>query len=317
MLETSARLLRLLTLLQGRREWSGVELAQKLEVDVRTVRRDADRLRDLGYEVRASSGPGGGYQFGGGREMPPLLLDDDEALAVAVALRTAATSVAGLEDTALRVLVKLEQILPRRLHARLSALWAVTVPLGDKTEALDPRRLTEVAAACRDRERVRFVYADHDGKSSTREVEPYRLAHTGRRWYLVAWDTSRQDWRTFRVDRIGALETGARFEPRPFPEDVATYVSRSISSAAYAIRARLTVAESAERLAARLPPWIGVIEPIDADHCALEVGGPTLAAVATHLVFIDADFEIIEPPELITHIRALAARLERCAAPAR
>ncbi len=312
MLETSARLLRLLTLLQGRREWSGVELAARLEVDVRTVRRDAERLRELGYEVRASSGPGGGYQFGGGREMPPLLLDDDEALAVAVALRTAASSVEGLEDTALRVLVKLEQILPRRLHARLSALWSVTVSLGDKAAALDPRRLTEVAAACRDHERLRFAYADHEGHTSTREVEPYKLAHTGRRWYLVAWDPSREDWRTFRVDRIGALECGARFSPRPFPEDVTTYVSRSLTSAPFAVRARLLVAEPAERLAARVPPWLGLIAPLDAQRCTLEVGGPTLSAVAAHLAFVDADFEVQEPPELRAHLQALGERLVRC-----
>jgi predicted DNA-binding transcriptional regulator YafY len=313
-LDTSTRLLRLLTLLQARREWSGPELAERLEIDVRTVRRDVDRLRDLGYEVRASSGPGGGYQFGAGREMPPLLLDDDEALAVTVALRTAASSIARLEDTALRVVVKLEQILPKRLRARLGALHAMTVSLKGKTDdALDPRRLTEVAAACRDHEQLTFAYADRGGRGSTRHVEPHRLAHTGRRWYLVAWDLDRADWRTFRVDRIGLLSTGARFQPRPFLEDVATYVARAISYAPYDVRVRLRVAGSAEALALRIPPWIGVLEPIDAGHCILAIGGPSLAAVAAHLVFVDADFEVLEPPELVPHIQAVADRLARSA----
>lgn len=311
MLETSARLLRLLTLLQSRREWTGPDLAQQLGVDVRTVRRDADKLRELGYEVRASSGPGGGYQFGGGREMPPLLLDDDEALAVAVALRTAASRISRLEDTALRVLAKLDQLLPKRLHRRLGALWAVTVDLGGGHDTIDPQRLTQLAAACRDLERLRFAYADHDGRTSTREVEPYRLAHTGRRWYLVAWDPSRADWRTFRVDRIGAVTTGDRFAARALPEDVVAYVSRSIAYAPFAVQARVYLAGSAAEVAAGIPPWIGVVEPVDDTRCILAIGGPTLGAVAAHLIMADLDFEVIEPPELVPHLAALAARLER------
>lgn len=313
MLDTSTRLLRLLTLLQVRREWSGPELAERLEIDVRTVRRDIDRLRDLGYEVRASSGPGGGYQFGAGREMPPLLLDDDEALAVAVALRTAASSVARLEEVALRVLVKLEQLLPKRLHARLSALHAVTVSLRGSPNPLDPRRLTEVAAACRDHDQLSFPYADHRGRASTRRVEPHRLAHAQQRWYLVAWDLERGDWRTFRVDRIGRLSPGPRFQPRLFPEDIAAYVSRAISYAPYDVRARVRVAGTAAELATRIPPWMGVLEPLDAHHCVLAIGGPTLTAVAAHLVLLDADFDVLDPPELIPHLRALAERLARVA----
>lgn len=311
MLDTSARLLRLLTLLQSRREWSGPELAERLEVDVRTVRRDAERLRALGYQVRASSGPGGGYQFGAGRDMPPLLLDDEEALAIAVALRTAASSVARLEHVALQVLVKLEQVLPKRLHTRLRALQTVTVSLGKNRDEVDPRLLTELAAACREFERLTFGYASYAGRPSTRQVEPHRLAHTGRRWYLVAWDVDRTDWRTFRVDRIGKVSRGSSFEPRTFPEDIATYVSRAIAYEPYQVRARILLNESAEELGARLPPWVGVLEPVDEKHCILAIGGPSLASIASHLVFIESEFEVLEPPELIPYLETVAARLNR------
>src|SRR5262245_8758169 len=198
MLETSARLLRLLSLLQARRYWSGKELGERLEIDIRTVRRDVDRLRDLGYTVHASAGVGGGYRFGAGASMPPLLLDDDEAVAMTVALRSIAGGVSRLEDTAMRVLVKLDQILPPRLRPRLSALHAVTVSIAGPADPLDPEVLTSVAVACRDNERLQFRYCDRLGKTTSRNVEPLRLAHTGRRWYLVAWDNGRTDWRTFR-----------------------------------------------------------------------------------------------------------------------
>jgi predicted DNA-binding transcriptional regulator YafY len=206
MLETSARLLRLLALLQARRDWSGAELGERLEVDVRTVRRDIDRLRSLGYPVSASSGLGGGYQLAAGSSMPPLLLDDEETVAVAVALRAAASSVARLEETAIRALVKLEQLLPARLRRRVSALHSVTISLAPATAGPDATMLATIAAACRDHELLELGYRARSGEASHRVVEPIRLVHTDRRWYLVAWDRHRSAWRTFRVDRIQLIE---------------------------------------------------------------------------------------------------------------
>ena len=201
---TSSRLLTLLSLLQGRRDWPGAELADRLEVSGRTVRRDVDRLRELGYPVESLTGPAGGYRLAAGTALPPLLLDDDEAIAIAVGLRTAArTSVTGIEETSVRALVKLEQVLPSHLRRRVQALQSATMTLergGGPTA--DPQVLTQIAAACRDRERLRFGYEGRDGARTRREVEPHSLVNVGRRWYLVAWDCGRRDWRTFRIDRL-------------------------------------------------------------------------------------------------------------------
>src|SRR3954470_2906441 len=200
MLETSARLLRLISLLQARRDWTGPELAERLEVGVRTVRRDVDRLRRLGYPVQATPGVAGGYPLGVGASLPPLLLDEEEAVAVAVGLRTAVSGgVAGIEETSVRALAKLEQVLPGRLRRRVGALGAATVPYPATGPTVDPSTLATIAAACRDNERLRLRYRAHDGTASRRLLEPHRLVHTGRRWYLVAYDTDRADWRTFRV----------------------------------------------------------------------------------------------------------------------
>ncbi|MGH8829124.1 MAG: helix-turn-helix transcriptional regulator, partial [Jiangellaceae bacterium] len=203
MIDTSARLLRLLSLLQARREWSGAELAERLDVSPRTVRRDVDRLRQLGYPVDATRGTDGGYRLGAGAEMPPLLLDDDEAVAVAVSLRTGASdgTVAGLEETSMRALVKLEQVLPARLRRRVNAVSSFTVPVPSAVAApkVEAGLLSVIATACRDHERLRFDYRDHDAAESLRVVEPHRLVSWGRRWYLLAWDVDRDDWRTFRL----------------------------------------------------------------------------------------------------------------------
>src|SRR5687767_9354023 len=200
MWETSARLLRLLSLLQTRRDWSGAELAERLEITPRTVRRDIDRLRGLGYPVLASAGTAG-YRLGAGADLPPLLLDDDEAVAVAVGLRTAAGgSVAGIKETSVRALAKLEQVLPSRLRHRVNALWTSTVPVPGDGPTVNPEVLTAIAGACRDHQRLRFDYRDHSGAGSVRTVEPHRLVCWGRRWYLLAWDTDRQEWRSFRAD---------------------------------------------------------------------------------------------------------------------
>jgi predicted DNA-binding transcriptional regulator YafY len=220
MANTSARMLRLLSLLQTHRYWPGSELADRLEVSARTLRRDVDRLRELGYPVDAARGVAGGYQLQAGAAMPPLLLDDEEAVAIAVGLRSAAAgAVAGFEETSVRALAKVIQLLPPRLRRRIDALQAVTTPgVFGGGPVLDAFVLTTLAMACRGEERLRFAYAPREGDPARRHVEPHRLVSLGRRWYLVAWDLERGDWRSFRVDRLSAPEpTGARFRPRELP----------------------------------------------------------------------------------------------------
>jgi predicted DNA-binding transcriptional regulator YafY len=316
MLQTSARLLRLLSLFQARRYWSGAELSERLEVTSRTLRRDVDRLRSLGYPVHSTSGAGGGYQLGAGATLPPLLLDDDEAVAVAIGLRTAASgSVVGIEEASLRALSKLEQVLPSRLRRRVTSLHSFILPLARGGPTVDARTLSAIASACRDHEGLRFGYRGHDGAPSTRVVEPHRLVHTGQRWYLVAWDIGRKDWRTFRVDRIAArLSPGARFAARNPPEgDFATYVSRSLSYAPYPYRARVTLHAPIETIAKRVPPAAGVLEAIDQHTCMLSTGSHSLDTLAVYLALIGVDFEVCEPPELVDHLRQLAKRFG-CAA---
>lgn len=313
MLDTSARLLRLLSALQMHRYWNGQELAEHLEVTSRTLRRDVDRLRSLGYVVDATSGPGGGYQLGKGAAVPPLLLDDDEAVAVAVSLRSAADAFVGLGETVMGVLVKLDQMLPARLRRRVGALQSVTVSVTDGQPLLDPHVLTTIAAACRDNEQLTFAYRDHEGKPSTRRVEPHGLAHTGnRRWYLVAWDIDREDWRTFRVDRVDARVTvGPRFVPRKPPADLAEYVARSISDVPYRYRARIKLGGSLETMSRQIPPWCGVLEPLDDESCVLATGAGSIEALVAQMLLTGVDFELIEPQELAPELRAIAQRLER------
>lgn len=316
MLETSARLLRLLSLLQAHREWSGPVLAQRLGVTPRTVRRDVDRLRELGYPVNASPGTGGGYQLGAGAELPPLLLDDEEAVAVAVGLRTAAgQGIDGIGETSVRALAKLEQVLPNRLRRRVGALHAFTVPMLRRpgTSVVDAAVLTDLAGVCRDGERLRFEYSDHDGAASRRTVEPHRLVCTEHRWYLVAWDLDREDWRTFRVDRITPKPPhGPRFTPRPGPaEDLAAYVSQGVSTRVYTaqgvIRLLVPVAE-AERV---VPPSSGTLETETESTCLLRTGAASLDVLAVHVLLMAIDFEVVEPVELTGHLRAARDRLTR------
>jgi len=317
MWETSARLLKLLSLLQARRDWPGADLAVRLEVSERTVRRDVERLRDLGYPVHASRGTDGGYRLGAGAAMPPLLLDDDEAVAVAIGLRTAARSpVTGIEETSVRALAKLENIPPSRLRRRVSALADYTVPIPPDSPAppVDPTVLTTLASACRDHERLRFDYRSHDGTSTVRSAEPHRLVSWGRRWYLVAWDTERDDWRTFRVDRIEPrTPAGPRFTPRELPEggDVAAYVARGVSAAGYRFEARITVHAPAAVVAARINPAVGVVEAIDEHTCVLATGADSVETVAVYAGLLDADFTVSEPPELVERLRMLADRYRR------
>jgi predicted DNA-binding transcriptional regulator YafY len=314
-LETSARLLRLLSLLQARREWSGPELAARLEVGARTIRRDVERLRRLGYPVEATPGAAGGYRLGPGAELPPLLLDEEEAVAVAVGLRTAASvGVAGIEETSVRALAKLERVMPSRLRRRIGALGSATVPYPFTGPAVDPETLAVIAAACRDNERLRFRYRSHGGEPTRRLVEPHRLVHTGRRWYLVAWDAAREDWRTFRVDRIERPAADRRFAPREPPaDDVAAYVSRAVSASRDRWQARVILRAPLGEVAPRVPPAVGTLEAIDEQSCLLHTGSDWLGGLAVYIADIGVEFEVLDPPELVAMVRTLAGRFARAA----
>jgi predicted DNA-binding transcriptional regulator YafY len=313
MLQTSTRLLRLLSLLQARAVWSGPELADRLGVTTRTVRNDVERLRQLGYPVHATPGVGGGYRLGAGAALPPLLLDDDEAVAVAVGLRTAANgSVTGIQETSVRALTKLEQVLPSRLRHRVNAVAAATVEVPASGPTVDAEVLTAIAGACRDRQQLRFDYRDHDGSASVRTVEPHRLVHDRGRWYLVAWDVDRQDWRTFRADRIHPrIPSGPRFAPRDPPDgDVASYLLRGVGAATWRYRARVIVHAPATVIAGRLPPAV-LVEAVDEQTCIVSVGSDTPQMLALYLGMLDADFEVGEAPELVEQLRTLADRYRR------
>jgi predicted DNA-binding transcriptional regulator YafY len=312
MLKTSARLLRLLWLLQSRRYWSGAELSERVEVDARTVRRDIDRLRELGYAVEASPGLGGGYQLKAGSALPPVLLDDEEAVTVAVAVRAAASSIGRMEETAIGLLAKLDQLLPLRLRRRASALHSVTISLAHPHQAPPIDVLTQVACACRDHQKLRVNYRDRGGNVTSRTLEPIRLVHTGRLWYLVAWDPGREDWRTFRMDRVERIaSTGPKFSPREFPGDIAAYVSRSITQVPYRYRMRIRLKGSVAELASRIPRWCGVLEVLDEESCALSTGADSIEVLAAQLVLTGADFEILDAPEFVAELREIATRLTR------
>ena len=316
MIDSSARLLRLLSLLQGRRFWTGAELAERLEVTPRTVRRDVDRLRTLGYPVSSSTGVAGGYQLDAGARLPPLLLDDEEALAVAISLRTvAAGTVSGMETAAVSALAKLERVLPSRLQRRFRAMRSAVVPLHMRTPQVDASLLTTLAAASRDQLVVKFRYQDRAGKSTRRRAEPHGLVHTSSRWYLVAFDRKREDWRTFRVDRIvGRVKTAERFTLRELPdESVAAFVSRSIGSRAYTHRARVLIHAPFERVAAKLNPLAGHITALSKRRCLLESGANSLLALSWYIAQLGEEFEVQSPPELAEQVRELAQRLSRAA----
>ena len=316
MRETSSRLLDLLSLLQARRDWPGAELAERLEVSGRTVRRDIERLRSLGYPVESLTGPAGGYRLRAGTAMPPLLLDEEEAIAIAVGLRTAArASVAGIEETSIRALVKLEQVLPAHLRRRVAALGSATIAAAGAGPTVDPQQLTTIATACRDSECLRFEYRSRDGTATRREVEPHSLVNVGRRWYLVGWDRGREDWRTFRVDRLGRPTTsGRRFTARTLPApDAAAYVERSIAGAVRRYEARVMVHASADEVAARLPWVAGALEPLDDHRCEYRTADDDLEWLALRVAMLGADVEVHEPPELVAQLEVLAARLWRAA----
>jgi predicted DNA-binding transcriptional regulator YafY len=302
-------------LLQARRDWSGAELADRLSVTPRTVRRDIDRLRGLGYPVDSVSGTAGGYRLGPGGKLPPLLIDDDEAVAIAIGLRTAATgAVSGIEEASVRALVKLEQVLPSRLRHRVTALHSATVPMAGAAPAVDPSVLAVIAAACRDHQRLRFSHQSRDGSPQPRYVEPHRLVHSPRRWYLLAWDVDRADWRTFRVDRIsGVPALGARFSPRTPPPDAAAYVSQAVSSAPYRYQARILLHAPLSVVAERSSPTAGRLEPVDDHSCVLHTGSNSLDELAIYVAAKGVEFRVLDPPELVEHLDVVASRLSRAA----
>jgi predicted DNA-binding transcriptional regulator YafY len=310
MANPSARMLRLLSLLQTHRYWPGAELAGRLEVSERTLRRDIDRLRELGYPVDASRGVAGGYQLRSGTHMPPLLLDDEEAVAIAVGLRTAATgALAGIEETSVQALTKVVQVMPPRLRRRVDALRAYTVPAapggGPTVEA---GALTTIAQACRDDERLRFGYTRRDGERATRLVEPHRLVSLGRRWYLVAWDVERHDWRTFRVDRLAdPATTGARFRPRELPggRDAAGFVRDRLAAVPTRHQVVVRVEAPADLVRRVVAQW-GTVEPTEVEAaCVLRMSVDELEWPAMVLSAVGAEFTVIAPAELRDHLRAV------------
>jgi predicted DNA-binding transcriptional regulator YafY len=314
--DTSSRLLNLLSLLQARRDWPGTTLAARLEVSPRTIRRDVGRLRELGYPVESVTGPAGGYRLQAGTAMPPLLLDEDEAIAIAVGLRTAArASVTGIEETSVRALVKLEQVLPAHLRRRVEALGSATTVAGTGGPTVDPEHLTTLAAACRDTECVRFDYRSRDGTATRRDVEPHSLVNLGRRWYLVGWDRGREGWRTFRVDRLRRpAAAGPRFTPRRLPaDDAAAFVQQNIAGAFSRYEARVTVHAPAAVVARRLPFDASGIEPIDEHRCSYRASDENLEWLAIRIAMLGADVEVHEPPELLAQLGQLAQRLQRAA----
>lgn len=310
MLETSARLLRLLSLLQMHRDWSGGDLAERLGVSARTVRRDVGRLRELGYPVDAVQGAAG-YRLAAGSTLPPLLLDDEEALAVAVGLRTTTGgTVAGFEDSALRALTKLEQVMPSRLRHRLQALQRSLIRVEATAPRVEPDTLIAISDACHRRERLRFEYTNFHGRQSIKDVEPHSVVNFNRHWYLVAWDVAAADWRSYRVDRLHArTPTGPRFPPREAPEgDVVTYLSNQLSARAWPYRATVTLHRSAAELADRIWTGMGVLEAIDDASCLLHVGADSPWALSWMITSIDTDFTVTDPPELVEQIEILARR---------
>lgn len=309
---TSTRILRLLSLLQARREWTGAELSERLEVDVRTVRRDANRLRELGYMIESAAGPGGGYRLAAGAVTPPLLLEDEEVLTIALALGAAVSTLGNFTQAALGVLVKLDQLLPSRLRRKWKATSNIAVSLQSRESAVGTRLLAKLAAACRDERRVTFKYGNRRKEESLRDVEPMRLVHTGRVWYLAAWDVTRDDWRTFRLDRIEptfGVRTGVEFAPRKPPEDFTTMVSRAITATPYPHKARLRLAMSLEEARRHVPAWVGLLDADGDKRTILTLGANTLEAMVVLIVNTGVAFELLEPSELAPVLRDVAQRL--------
>jgi len=306
----------LLGLLQRRPSWTADELTRELGVTARSVRRDVQRLRNLGYPVQARAGVGGGYRLGAGTRLPPLLLDDQEAIATAVSLRMASVgTVAGASEAAVRALAKLDQVMPPRLRSEVRAVHDATATLVGPGVEVDAELLVTIARACRDHVRVHFSYLRPDGRRSQRSVEPVQMVTTGRRWYLMAWDAERDDWRTFRLDRMSEVSSSTlRFSPRPHP-DPATYVQRSVSGSPYRYLARVRLHAPAERVRERVPPQVGRVEDQNDGWCVLEVGGDDLDWLALHIAALGFEAEILQPDGLREAVAGLARRLATMAGP--
>jgi predicted DNA-binding transcriptional regulator YafY len=316
MANTSTRTLRLLSLLQARRYWPGAELARRLEVSPRTLRRDIDRLRELGYPVEAQRGVDGGYQLAAGRALPPLVVDDEEAVALAVGLQAAAQgAVEGIAESSVRALAKVVQVMPARLRRRVEALGAMTVPAswGNTARAsVDPRLLTTVALACRDSERLRFSYTSAGGQRTARHVEPHRLVLLGHRWYLVGYDLARQGWRSFRLDRLTEPQgTGARFRPRELPAaDAAAFVRAGIDTVRAAYDVEVIVEAPAAAVRERIGQW-STVEDIDAGRCRVRMTADSLDWPTMALGAVGADFRVAGPPELLDRLHDWGRRFSR------
>lgn len=316
MLETSARLLHLLSLLQMRREWTGAALADRMTVTERTVRRDISKLRSLGYPISASPGIAGGYQLGSGAQLPPLLLDDDEALAVALGLAAVATGpVAGIGEASVRALAKLEQVLPGRLRPKFSALRQSVSVLAGNAASVDPQTLTALSGAIAEQRVVAFRYTPSGAAPGRRLVEPYKLVSTGRRWYLAAWDLERRDWRTFRMDRCQSIPSiRERYFPRPLPaKDMAAYVQDSITRFPYRYDVVLRLAAPLAELADRIPPEAATLEDDGPGFTILRGGWDSLDLPLMHLAGLGLEFEILAPAEMRDRARSAAALLQRAA----
>ncbi len=320
MIETSARLLALLSLLQMRREWAGQELADRLEVGPRTIRRDIDKLRSLGYPIESAPGAAGGYRLGSGAQLPPLLLEDAEAVAVAVGLRTAAAgSIAGIEETSVRALAKLEQVLPSRLRRQVRALGDATSALPVEGPSVGADLLAEVAGACRDHTRLRFAYVAKDGTATQRSIDPAALVHSGRHWYLVAFDLGREDWRTFRLDRIrGRVRPGERGLRREVPGgDPAAYVRRQLrradGSEAEAPAGRIRVTLPAAQVRGRIPERYARVQADGEEACIVTSAGPWSQSFLVWMALLDLPMQVLDPPELVAAARGLATRLAQAA----
>ena len=312
-MSTSARMLRLLSLLQTHRFWPGTELSARLEISARTLRRDVERLRELGYPVDAGRGVGGGYQLRAGASLPPLLLDDEEAVAVAVGLRTAAGgSVAGIEETSLRALTKLTAVMPPRLRRRVAALQAFTVPTVLAGPTVDAEALSLLAQACRDDERVEFTYTPDGREPTLRTVEPHRLVSHVRRWYLVAWDVNRADWRTFRIDRLThPRATGARFRQRELPGGDAADFVRAGFAAAPRHDVLVEIEAPADQVSAVARQW-GTVEQTGEATCRLQMQADSFDWAVMLLSAIGADFRVLRPPEFAAYLH-VTGRLFRAA----
>lgn len=314
---TGSRTLQLLSLLQTHRYWPGSELADRLEVSVRTLRRDVDRLRDLGYPVDATRGVDGGYQLAAGASLPPLVVDDEEAVALAVGLRTAAQGgIAGIEEASVRALAKVVQVMPPRLRRRVDALRAATVAGSLRPGPLvDADVLTTVAQACRDEERLDFAYVARDGSPSERRVEPHRLVSVGRRWYLVAYDLTRFDWRSFRLDRLrDAHATGTRFRPRELPAvDAASFVRESLGNLAPApVEIEVVIRASVERVEATIGHWV-TAEAVDEQTTRAHMTSDGFDWAILALGVVDVDFTVVSPPELVERLATWGRRFTAAA----